>query len=965
MEALETKLQSENPAFIAQAFSDLYKSILNSNNDKMYLYLKSKCTVSNTLIQETAQSTLLILIQNGKYDIKEVLADFITNISTSSNILPLTKVIFSLIRHQIETNSTKKQIKYQLIQHPIIKILQRNFTFEIQLNIFKCIANCYNSKSSEQLGEIIYPLYLYCLCNPNLRPEMFFLKDNLWSHILNNLQNNKLHICKILSWMQIQNDSICEVTGILLNKALESLTVSYLDENEINYLVTLLLLACNNLIRCGRDCRLLLRTLKQFIVKNHFNNVNYDVYLQIISKAITICSPLYIKDLLELCHALINNSCCLYNYLSIKSSLLLWMTSPSLLTEDSLLIAKNILKIENRIANFVSNSKQEEHKFEPVWEIDSSCYSNLESLLLQEKKNISCEEIISKAFIIKMIAQKRPELHGRDLIPHISKILNEYTDSTGAIPCSLVIDSLKYLCKAEIIDIIRTWENISPQFRNERRVPVIKSICSLLREVPSFSYTESEDEFNNEVIQHLWKVELICLNIPSEFLDEEKQPQDKSFGQRAVSGKTWIKFLINCKCREAAVDFLIELVSNEINNYLNIVKVLAKYIKDNRDQVNGFKESLFTDCMKILSRKYNKPLPPLNWCFLQELIHKPELKHFCIDIACHQIVLSGSARRLVENYIAVLTETRNIEDCLMIYRKLKYIANSIQPVILKPFLEYSIRYAFTHYKTENLLDRILEDLTSVLVDKDVQNCNKQSIEDVLGELLLLTDMSSTPFSRLLNCVTSFSDSSLELITRYNMIAYEEKEFMKITKIRCKIACSTRDVTPLKWLNDVFTIASRSDIRLELYRDDICKCIIHNINHSHSPSWVMDLFGQIQAQVADRCDPQEIQYFCDILSLVIVYFSGMFTLLPKDNYTGIKYFFPASITFLLNEPLWAITTSQVLEWLHYMSTADSISQEYKNIFMWSLCSLRHNEEFLKNGVWMKYIDCEMPISTIKL
>ncbi|XP_076267732.1 focadhesin isoform X2 [Rhynchophorus ferrugineus] len=941
MEALETKLQSENPAFIAQAFSDLYKSILNSNNDKMYLYLKSKCTVSNTLIQETAQSTLLILIQNGKYDIKEVLADFITNISTSSNILPLTKVIFSLIRHQIETNSTKKQIKYQLIQHPIIKILQRNFTFEIQLNIFKCIANCYNSKSSEQLGEIIYPLYLYCLCNPNLRPEMFFLKDNLWSHILNNLQNNKLHICKILSWMQIQNDSICEVTGILLNKALESLTVSYLDENEINYLVTLLLLACNNLIRCGRDCRLFLRTLKQFIVKNHFNNVNYDVYLQIISKAITICSPLYIKDLLELCHALINNSCCLYNYLSIKSSLLLWMTSPSLLTEDSLLIAKNILKIENRIANFVSNSKQEEHKFEPVlfcnpiyfiynkldlklknigdnhhvllaflkqldkvpilflnnffstlcallhlqnldfvikkevmsllckcslhytnllpivfsnilyhlsntrdsqlifellktlplmvherenlkkvlatihtignqtkslncharylmykvWEIDSSCYSNLESLLLQEKKNISCEEIISKAFIIKMIAQKRPELHGRDLIPHISKILNEYTDSTGAIPCSLVIDSLKYLCKAEIIDIIRTWENISPQFRNERRVPVIKSICSLLREVPSFSYTESEDEFNNEVIQHLWKyvigndnkevigaaleslttfrVELICLNIPSEFLDEEKQPQDKSFGQRAVSGKTWIKFLINCKCREAAVDFLIELVSNEINNYLkyvyhlkkqkepdnyaglptnSIVKVLAKYIKDNRDQVNGFKESLFIDCMKILSRKYNKPLPPLNWCFLQELIHKPELKHFCIDIACHQIVLSGSARRLVENYIAVLTETRNIEDCLMIYRKLKYIANSIQPVILKPFLEYSIRYAFTHYKTENLLDRILEDLTSVLVDKDVQNCNKQSIEDVLGELLLLTDMSSTSFIELCHII---------------------------------------------------------------------------------------------------------------------------------------------------------------------------------------------------------------------
>lgn len=45
-----------------------------------------------------------------------------------------------------------------------------------------------------------------------------------------------------------------------------------------------------------------------------------------------------------------------------------------------------------------------------------------------------------------------------------------------------------------------------------------------------------------------------------------------------------------------------------------------------------------------------------------------------------------------------------------------------------------------------------------------------------------------------------------------MIVYEEKEFMKITKIRCKIARSGKDVTPLKWLNDVFTIASKNNIR---------------------------------------------------------------------------------------------------------------------------------------------------------
>lgn len=70
--------------------------------------------------------------------------------------------------------------------------------------------------SSEQLKEILYPLYLYCLCNPNLKPEIFFLRDNLWSHILNISQHNKFLTCKILAWMQVCNSDIISLNEALL-----------------------------------------------------------------------------------------------------------------------------------------------------------------------------------------------------------------------------------------------------------------------------------------------------------------------------------------------------------------------------------------------------------------------------------------------------------------------------------------------------------------------------------------------------------------------------------------------------------------------------------------------------------------------------------------------------------------------------------------------------------------------------
>lgn len=68
-------------------------------------------------------------------------------------------------------------------------------------------------------------------------------------------------------------------------------------------------------------------------------------------------------------------------------------------------------------------------------------------------------------------------------------------------------------------------------------------------------------------------------------------------------------------------------------------------------------KSTYLACLRVLSREYAKPLPPLNWCFLQELIHDdPETRSCCVRIAAKQVQMSGTARRLMENYIMAVTE---------------------------------------------------------------------------------------------------------------------------------------------------------------------------------------------------------------------------------------------------------------------------------------------------------------------
>jgi hypothetical protein len=70
-------------------------------------------------------------------------------------------------------------------------------------------------------------------------------------------------------------------------------------------------------------------------------------------------------------------------------------------------------------------------------------------------------------------------------------------------------------------------------------------------------------------------------------------------------------------------------------------------------------------CLRILSHRFPKTLPPLNWTFLQEFFKEPELCHYSLTIATKQAVTSDSARKIIEKYLNGFDpSTKNVSSIL-------------------------------------------------------------------------------------------------------------------------------------------------------------------------------------------------------------------------------------------------------------------------------------------------------------
>ncbi|CAG9862911.1 unnamed protein product [Phyllotreta striolata] len=631
-----------------------------------------------------------------------------------------------------------------------------------------------------------------------------------------------------------------------------------------------------------------------------------------------------------------------------------------------------------------------------AWKIDNKCYMYLEDLLVQNpptKKK--WERHVIKAVVLKELCDKKPELYGKDAVAHLSKILNDCNDENGALPCSIAIEAITVLCKAGIIDIKTTWATLSPKFNNDIRYPVVKSLCHLIEEVPQLSYVESHKELFDEVLLKLWQyvdlgdakisdvalsslttfgIEYICKSLPEKYLEVNVVNNINS-----VTGKTWVRFLMENNASQASINFTKKMIANEIDEYLkyvyhskattepvnysylpshSVVRAIGEFIKTWVVKWKGsIHDKFYIECLKILSVEYSKPLPPLDWCFLQELIHEPRCRKYAVDIACHQVVLSGTARRLVENYVTTVTESPQEEDIDNVYRNLKFLAKSIQPIILRPFFEATLWYSIKKYNQNELqlLINISEYVKTVLVQKEVQETNKLNLVQVLDSIIFVTELNTPLFDVLCQTIIHAPTDCLKRTGNFKNTDSEEA-FVKNAKIR--FALSKISTTfPLAWLDEIISTWSNLYRNLDL-RKDLSSVLERWIETPEEcVPWIMELIGQIQANIADRCELPIVSFQFDILIFAVVTFSGNHVFLSGVNRKEELWnFFPQSLASLLDRRFWEACSVQVLEWLYHMNTEESVPKTYRRLFGVCLQSLKHNDEFLNKQRWLKLLNC---------
>lgn len=143
------------------------------------------------------------------------------------------------------------------------------------------------------------------------------------------------------------------------------------------------------------------------------------------------------------------------------------------------------------------------------------------------------------------------------------------------------------------------------------------------------------------------------------------------------------------KVNPAAIGSASDLVSHYIHNEIESYRSGVYHLPEGKPEPNNLKqlhnrsplryvveylmmeakkpikgnEVVLRNCLRCLSKKFPKPIPPLDVYFLIQFMNDDvEMKKYCVRILANQVVQSGTAKNLLENYLTKFGEEQ-LNDC--------------------------------------------------------------------------------------------------------------------------------------------------------------------------------------------------------------------------------------------------------------------------------------------------------------
>ncbi|XP_055903547.1 focadhesin [Eupeodes corollae] len=638
---------------------------------------------------------------------------------------------------------------------------------------------------------------------------------------------------------------------------------------------------------------------------------------------------------------------------------------------------------------------------------------------------------ITKTHTIKEICSERPNQYGSDLVSHLSDTLNSCTDKDGDLATSLALDAIISLCESHTVNIVSTWKALSGKFRHETRPRTLKSLLQFFAQVPLLQTPTLEYEnLVEDALDNIWKT--ICISdnleiiqeafkalthfeintlmtlrhIPPIFRDFKYVASEYEYNQHTgreiidlqnetIPGDCWIQVLqrVRPECTSAVADLLSHYIYQEINGYRSgVYRIPEGKPEPRKIQVNDPKSVLravlnylvsqsrfgdrlsephvVTNALRAISQKFPKPIPPLDWCFLHSFFHLNfETRKYCILIAKNQILHSGTARRLLENFLTEFEPNCFEKDLLLLFNVLPEIANGVSLQIIKNFTEKIAVYCFKESQLNGfaegcLFEKFLDSAKYIFTGK----CDIPEVLDVytliIERYMDSMDIDSKLFEKYTEVLATMHPNSIDGLT--SPCNWWEKPIGKLKKatlIRCYLVLYNDKLpNPLKWLNPIIdAFAEKPEEQTFLFRHLAATLYAFN-NDECSCAWIMELFLQIQALLANSSIKEKLDkafYMLDIFILAIDVLSGCAVLLGNLDVIATSRadrieIFPESLQYLCDHIFWKDNEAKIYEFLSNLYRMPVITDVYCNIFREAIICSRNKPYFDNKAIWTKYV-----------
>ena len=425
------------------------------------------------------------------------------------------------------------------------------------------------------------------------------------------------------------------------------------------------------------------------------------------------------------------------------------------------------------------------------------------------------------------------------------------------------------------------WKNLNDPSCDQAVKPII------IENMSSFSFQHFEQNMLPSYCES---------NVEGEEADEEVA--------KLVSGQCWIQILANASKTESVEIFktyeglLLTLAKDELKNLPRGVYHLSQAMKNRTEEFPNYnflpdtsilkaiinrllllhKDSTDISLLSILSKLENRPLPPLDWRFLN--VYKNDARF--ISILCKQCGHSHSAKAILEEKLASNAPQEVALDLMPNFHLLvKGISYSEIVNFVGETLNIWLFSASNQKKNIQGFQGVLKSYVKAIKDEEVSEDIKASVMKHLSSFMpniaqanddvqdvFIEQILQLPEDFLERLADPFQDEGYEGSAKIEKLELALK-IRKTMALKLKVPC-------LRALNEIIDYLASREITFQF---DLLKTALNsafkvaNQDKKIMKQWMLELLGQIQFLLRNECSEYTFNFMFEIFALTLVSMSG--------------------------------------------------------------------------------------------